>query len=121
MTACAFCSAPIDPAAAAVAADELSVVNQACSDASYLKILATAMVAFFIIQLIPFLGSLGTIGFYGTMFGTPAFAIYWWSQFGSLKSTDPEYLVARKQVPWVGLSGVAVIFARLLLIVLFHH
>ena len=39
MQVCSFCSAPIDPAAAAASAEAFARVNQACSDASYLKIM----------------------------------------------------------------------------------
>jgi hypothetical protein len=103
MLQCAFCSSPIDPAAALIAADELSVVNQACSDASYLKIMASTMAVFFFVRFLPFISGVGTIGFYGLLFFIPAFAARWWFKFGRLPSTDSEYLKARKTVPWVGI------------------
>jgi hypothetical protein len=54
-TKCRFCSATIDPAAAELAAEKMAKVNQACSDASFLRTMALAILAFLGFMFVPFL------------------------------------------------------------------
>lgn len=88
---CRFCSSPIDPAAAEMAANLMAKVNQACSDASYLKIAAVAMLAFIGMMFVPFLGLVGFGGYYFLMFAIPVLVIRWWIKFGRIKSDDKEF------------------------------
>ena len=46
MTECRYCSTPVDPGIAAMIADRQEKTNRACSDASYLKTAAIAMMVF---------------------------------------------------------------------------
>jgi len=55
MTECRYCSTPVDPGIAAMIADRQDKTNRACSDASYLKTAAIAMMVFLGLSLIPFL------------------------------------------------------------------
>lgn len=50
---CPYCSNPVDRQAAAVAAETQSKVNQACSDASYLRSAAFVMWVFLGLSFIP--------------------------------------------------------------------
>ncbi len=108
MQHCAFCKAPIDAASALAAADSMSRINDACSDASYLKIVAASIGSFFIARFIPFLGMIGTTGFCLVLFATPFLTVRWWIKFGSIKTTDREYARARLTTLLVG--GAAVLF-----------
>ena len=47
---CPHCSTPIDPAAAQSAAAATTRISQACSDASYLKIMGWTLGSFFLIM-----------------------------------------------------------------------
>lgn len=92
---CRYCSAPIDKQAAEVAAELQSKVNQACSDASYLKITAVAMFSFVNLSLIPFL-PLVYFGFIFTFFAVIVMALRWQQKFGRLQTNDPDYAIARR-------------------------
>jgi hypothetical protein len=95
---CPFCAAPIDRDVAEATAAIFSRVNQACSDASYLKIMAGMVLTFFILRYIPLLGLIGNVGFLFLMFAVPVMAIRWWVKFGSLKTTDFEFRGAKQTV-----------------------
>jgi hypothetical protein len=111
MQACSFCSAPIDPAAAAAAAAQFARVNQACSDASYLKIMAGSSFTFLFLRLFPFLGLLGTIGFWFLELAIPLMTIHWWLKFGAIRIDDPGFARARRTALVVGLGvGLFLIF-----------
>ena len=55
---CPFCSVSIDPKLAEAAADRMARVNQACSDASYLRIMADRCWCFFYCRFFRWLGLL---------------------------------------------------------------
>jgi len=74
-----------------MAANLMAKVNQACSDASYLKIAAVAMLAFIGMMFVPFLGLVGFGGYYFLMFAIPVLVIRWWIKFGRIKSDDKEF------------------------------
>jgi hypothetical protein len=63
-TQCRFCSAAIDPVAAEAAAEKMSKVNQACSDASFLRTMAISIFVFLGLIFVPFLTWLGMLGSY---------------------------------------------------------
>jgi hypothetical protein len=98
MQQCPFCSAPIDGAAAEVSAGETSRVSQACSDASYLKIMLTSLIGFGLLVFVPFLGGAGLIGFVFVKYAVPVMTIRWWIKFGKLKTSDPDFRTARGTV-----------------------
>jgi hypothetical protein len=109
MQACPFCSFPIDQAAAAASAEVFARINQACSDASYLKIMAGATGAFFLIGFLPFLGFLGTLGFWFLTIATPVMVIRWFVKFGDLESADPDFISARHAAIAVAIIAAAVL------------
>jgi len=112
---CRFCGQAVDYAAAVKAAEVLSKVNQACSDASYMKSCALALPVFFVLRYVPFFAGLGGIGLLGLSIGIPIWALRWWLKYGSLQSDDTEFLRARKTVK---IAGFCVPAAFLLLIIL---
>lgn len=90
---CRFCLVPIDPGVAALIAGRQEQVNQACSDASYLRRAAAAMYVFLAV---------------GTIFGWAYWAfvvtfwlgvfllVRWQLRFSSLITNDPDYPAARR-------------------------
>jgi predicted RNA-binding Zn-ribbon protein involved in translation (DUF1610 family) len=111
---CRFCGQPVDHATALQAAQLLSKINQACSDASYMKSCALALPVFFVLRYLPFLAMLGGMGFLGLSIGIPIWALRWWLRYGSLQADDAEFLRARKSVK---IAGIAASLAFLLLII----
>lgn len=92
---CRFCGAPVDPAIAASIAAVQDKVNQACSDASYLKttaLIMTACLGLSFIPFIPFVGLLFFLVFCAVLF----MLIRWQVMFGGLVSSDPDYRSARR-------------------------
>jgi len=95
MKECRFCSVPVDPAVAAMITDRQEKANQACSDASYLKIAAIAMFVFLGLSFIPFV-PLVYWGFLITFVMIIVMLVRWHVKFGSLVTNDPDYQRARR-------------------------
>jgi hypothetical protein len=97
-TQCRFCSSPIDPATAQVAAEKMAKVNQACSDASYLRTAAISILVFIGVMFIPFMGLVGLFGYYFLLIAVPVLAIRWWVRFGRIQADDSDFRRARVTV-----------------------
>jgi Flp pilus assembly protein TadB len=95
---CPYCSTTIDRATAQAAVEKLSRINQACSDASFLRTMAISILAFLGIMLIPFFGLLGIVGYYFLLIAVPVLAIRWWLRFHALRTDDREFSSARTTV-----------------------
>lgn len=93
---CPFCAVSIDPKAAEDAADTMAKINQACSDASYLRIMAGSMLALLLLSFLPLIGFAAMIGFYFLIFAVPIMTIRWWVKFGGLKSDESDWRRAKK-------------------------
>jgi hypothetical protein len=104
-TQCRFCSASIDPAAAEAAAEKMSRINQACSDASFLRTMAISILVFLGLMFVPFLGWLGVCGYYFLMFAVPFMAIRWWIRFHGIQADDPDFRRAKITVIAVSALG----------------
>jgi hypothetical protein len=92
-TKCRFCSAPVDSAAAAVAADNQAKVNNAVNQAKWIRNMAGAMWALMGVSLI---FSAGTIGVFAFFFLIPLSLIYWQISYGRLTTADPDYQKAKR-------------------------
>ena len=90
MRECRFCRAPIDPQAARAAGELQARVNQACSDASYTATAAYLMLAFLLLDLIPFI-PLVQVAYLLTFFAVIFMVIRWQMKFGGLQTRDPDY------------------------------
>jgi hypothetical protein len=101
---CRFCGQPVDHAAAAGAAQLLSKINQACSDASYMKSCALAVPVFFVVRYIPFISGAGGLGFLGLGIGIPIWSFIWWFKYGSIQADDADFIRARRTVRIAGIS-----------------
>jgi hypothetical protein len=106
-TECRFCSAAIDPAVAQAATENMACVNQACSDASFLRTMAISILAFFGIMFIPFLTWLGLCGYYFLMFAVPFMTIRWWIKFHAIHADDRDFMRARITV--IVISGLCLL------------
>ena len=96
MQKCRFCSAAVDPQAAAAAAELQSYVNRACSDASFLRTTAAAMFVLLALSVVPFISLVTYSGFIITFFAVLVLIIRWQVKFGRLQTKDPDYQRARR-------------------------
>lgn len=113
--ACRFCGAAVDHDAARKAAEVLARVNQACSDASYLKTASLSIGVFFVLRFLPFISMLGAVGFIGLAFAIPVWSLRWWLKFGRIETRDQEFLKARTTVK---IAGIVVSVVLVLLVIL---
>jgi hypothetical protein len=113
---CPFCSTPIDRAAAEQSAAATSRISQACSDASYLKIMLGVLIPFGILIFFPILGLLGIVGFVFIKYAVPVMTIRWWIKYGRIKTTDTDLHKARGTVILVSaISFLILLFLRVTL------
>ena len=94
-TQCRFCSSPIDPVTAQAAAEKMAKLNQACSDASFLRTAAFSILVFIGVMFIPFMGLLGLVGYYFLLVAVPVLTIRWWVKFGRIHADDSDFRRAR--------------------------
>lgn len=113
---CRFCGAKVDHEAAIKAAALLSRVNQACSDASYMKSTALALPVFFVLRFVPFLSGLGSIGFWVLLIAIPVWALRWWLKYRKIETDDADFRRARKSVL---VSGIVVSCLLVIFVLLF--
>ena len=95
MEQCRFCGAPVDKGVAQLLAERQSKVNQAYSDASYLKTAAFVMWGFLAVSLIPFV-PLVYYGFVVTFVVVIVLIIRWQLRFSNINTSDPDYAKARR-------------------------
>jgi hypothetical protein len=113
---CPFCSTPIDRTAAEQSAAATSRISQACSDASYLKIMLSILIPFGILAFFPFLGLAGMFGFIFIKYAVPVMTIRWWIKYGRIKTTDSDLHKARGTVILVSaISFLILLFLRVTL------
>lgn len=95
MTQCRYCSTPIDPGVAQLIADKQAKVNQAYSDASYLRTAAIAMYVFLGLSFIPILPVVEW-GFVITFVAVIVLLIRWQVKFSGVVTNDVDYQKARR-------------------------
>jgi len=131
---CRFCGAKVDHKAAQQAAHLLANVDEACSDASYLRNTAAIVlillggVVFALLRQPRFFV---LFGFWNTLLGFcalillvcapfPLWTLRWWRKYASLASSDDDFQSARKAVKAVGTGSAAALltFGSLLCLLL---
>lgn len=112
---CRFCQAPIDPVAAQAAADVMSKVNQACSDASFVKTTAWAILVAFLFRFVPIVSGLGSVAFLALLVAVPAMAIRWWIKFSGISTDEADFRRAKRTVAAIGIPITIVLLAVLVL------
>jgi hypothetical protein len=90
---CRFCSVVIDPGVAELIAGRQQKVNEACSDASYLRRTAMAMYVFLGFALV---FTFAYWGFLITFWMGFVLMVRWQVKFGELITNDPDYAKARR-------------------------
>jgi hypothetical protein len=80
MAQCAYCNAPVDPQWAAWAARAQATIASAFNNANMIMNVARALVVFFLIGLIPFLGLAGW-AFLIMLFAFPILVLIWLSTY----------------------------------------
>jgi Ca2+/Na+ antiporter len=95
---CRFCSALIDPGVAEKAAKTLAKVNQACSDASFMRTAAIALLALFGMMFVPLLSWYGTWGCLILFVAVLVMVVRWWLRFWRIETDDDDFVRARRTV-----------------------
>jgi hypothetical protein len=99
-TKCRFCSAEIDPVAAAAGAALQKKVNDACNLAKVTRHMATSMWVFFVLG---FIFGFARFGVLVLFVGVPVSLILWQIKYGRLQTTDPDFKKARRD-RWIALA-----------------
>lgn len=97
---CRFCSAEIDPVAAAAGAALQKKVNDACNLAKVTRHMATSMWVFFVVG---FVFGFARFGVLVLFVGVPVSLILWQIKYGRLQTTDPDYKKAKRD-RWIALA-----------------
>jgi uncharacterized membrane protein YciS (DUF1049 family) len=99
-TKCRFCSAEIDPVAAAAGAALQKKVNDACNLAKVTRHMATSMWVFFVLG---FIFGFARFGVLVLFVGVPVSLILWQIKYGRLQTADPDFKKARRD-RWIALA-----------------
>lgn len=93
MKQCRYCSVQVDQGVAALLAERQEKVNQAYSDASYLRTAAIAMFVFLGVGMTLTFAYWGFVGSFGVV---AVMLIRWQLKFNELLTNDTDYLRARQ-------------------------
>ena len=110
---CRFCGATIDMNLAQTAADLMARINQACNDASYLKIAIATELGFIVAQFVPFASLVGIVGYWFLSLAIPFWTIRWWIKFRKLPTDDSELRRARRTMLLIGIPVSILLLAYL--------
>jgi hypothetical protein len=80
MAQCAYCNAPVDPQWAAWAATAQATIAGAFNNANIIMNIARALIVFFVVSLIPFLGFVG-LAFLVMLLAFPILVLIWFSKY----------------------------------------
>lgn len=94
---CRFCGVKVDHLAAYKAAVVMAKINQACSDASNMRLTALAVP---IVWLFSLIGGPATLGFLGLSIAILVWAGFWREKYGEIESDDADFCKARVTVKW---------------------
>jgi hypothetical protein len=99
-TKCRFCSAEIDPVAAAAGAALQKKVNDACNLAKVTRHMATSMWVFFVLG---FIFGFARFGVLVLFVAVPVSLVLWQIKYGRLQTADPDFKKARRD-RWIALA-----------------
>jgi hypothetical protein len=134
---CRFCGARIDHAAAESSAHLLADVDQACSDASYLRstvVIVLILLGGVVFALLRQPRFFVLFGFENTLLGFcalvllvsspfPPWTLRWWTKYAKIKSDDDDFQNARKVIKSIGTGTAAALltFGSLFCLVLLYR
>lgn len=98
MTACKFCSVPVDPYTASRAVEAQEKINSACNGASVIRNMAGVMWICFFVRMLPLIGVAGSVGLFLLFFIIPVRLVHWQVKYGGLQTADVDYKKARQNV-----------------------
>ncbi len=93
----------------------MSKVNQACSDASFVKTTAWAILVAFLFRFVPIVSGLGSVAFLALLVAVPAMAIRWWIKFSGISTDEADFRRAKRTVAAIGIPITIVLLAVLVL------
>ena len=117
-TSCRFCGAPVDRDIALKSAALLARVNQAISEANYMRTVALSLPVFFLLRFVPFISMLGGLGFFGITVVVPVWGIVWWIRYSAIEYDDAEFKKSRRAVLITAIAVAAVFLVIVLLTLL---
>jgi hypothetical protein len=94
----------------------MAKVNQACSDASFVKTAAGAILVAFAFRFVPIVSGLGSLAFMVLLIAVPGMAIRWWIKFSGIQTDEADFRRAKKTVGAIGIPVTIVLLAVLVLI-----
>ena len=77
-----------------------SRISQACSDASYLKIMVGILIPFGVMTFFPFLGIARIVGFVFIKYAVPVMTIRWWIKYAASKQPTPTSTALAARSSW---------------------
>src|SRR5262245_34262222 len=81
MAQCAYCSAPVDPQWATWAANAQATIASGFNYANIIKIIARALIVFFLVSFLPFIGFGAGIAFNIMILAFPILVLLWFSKY----------------------------------------
>jgi hypothetical protein len=109
---CRFCGVKVDHLAGQKAAALMARINQACSDASNMRLTALTVP---IVGLFALIGGLATLAFLGLSITILVWASFWREKYGEIESEDADFRKARATVKWTRI-GVSLIVGLLFIL-----
>src|SRR5262245_29237089 len=96
MDNCPYCQVAINHDAAMTAADHQAKIAKACNSASFLKVMARAMVIFYLVSWIPIVGGAAGVAFFAMAVLIPVLLIIWWVRYARLQTDDQDFDNAKR-------------------------
>jgi hypothetical protein len=103
MAECRYCSAPVDPAIAAQLAGRQRAVNEAVSEAGFLRAYGRTCAGAFLISFLPLARCVAFPVFLVTAVILPFLLVRWRVRYWPLNFPDPDFKEARRK--WLAALG----------------
>jgi len=91
MNSCPYCRVTIRHDAALAAASHHARIASACNSASFLKVMARAMVVFYLVSWIPIVGGAADLAFFAMAVIVPVALTVWWIRYCGLQTSDADF------------------------------
>lgn len=112
---CSACGLPVDWKRKQESEEEKKQVKKAGDQAYAMMLTAIALIPFYLMHYLPFVGLVGSIGFLLILVVVPSWAIRWWDKHGKLESTSAEYTKAKNTVLIAGTATTLLLIGLLMM------